>query len=741
MKKLNHPARWATLAAMTLTLALAAPSPGKAASGGWGLGFDGTDGYVQIGAGPISPPWTATFWVKRENSPTGSAALLNDSDTALKLEQWPGTRKVGFTHFGVDDYLFDYTAPTGTWTHLAFVGTTSNTTLYANGVPVDTHGTSLSLPLARLGSPVDRLKGVVDEVVVWSRALSALEVQTNMNRLLPGPLPDLVAYWRFNEGSGTNAEDVGGQGHVGALTNGVRWVRSRAPDWPVTSANMVGLVNLTLPEGEQSLIANPFNNGNNSLDTIFPLPDGTYGSEIQSFSQGFSHVIEYFENNIWFTSNPDPSYLIIPPGEGFFFRPKRASAQALNVTLVGEVPEGHLVTPLLKAPRSTYLSSKAPQARRIGAAGVAGTMQLPVNIGDTVSVFKAQGAFEVYTYDRPFGWSPGNANGPLIEVGAGFILKRKIGPPVTWTRDFTVSSVTGPTLQAALLGKSDGPVRITWDEPGWIPEQADDPEGPWTPLSGYPTSPYQFQPPVGGKKFYRLVLPPRLCVVNGEVFGPLSPLHEKMFVSWADPAFKLQTTGKLAVNPDETVWADLSTNRYAYFSLANGGPDACGNWNGISVVIDTRNRGISNSPAAPAEFFVSLDAAQAGVTNSSGRGFGTISLATTNGTDYAVAVDIRFSDLSSKFVNARIIGPAGKGGGTNLFLLPISGPSPRTNGVISLTRTLGGNAGGLGFTVAQQLEHLRSGQWAISIISQSHLNGEIRGQIFLKQQFFRLVPQ
>jgi len=730
MKNFAHSLLRTALAVLPVTLALAAPPPVSAASGGWGLGFDGTGGYVEHVASAIPAPWTATFWVKREDSPDSSAQLLNDSATALKLEQWPGTRKVGFTVFGVDDYLFNYSAPLATWTHLAFVGTTSNTTLYANGVAVDSVSISLNLPLARLGNTGDRLNGVVDEVAVWSRALSALEVRTNMNRLLPGPLADLAAYWRFNEGSGINVADTSGQGHGGTLTNGVSWVPSRAPDWPAISANVVGYVNLPLPRFTNSLIANPFNNGDNSVETILPLSD-TSDVSASLFSPIFD--LPFFLSSFWLAGGSQ----IIPPGEGFLIFPIN---EPIKVTLVGEVPEGHLVTPLPAASQIIYLSSKVPQARRIGAAGVAGTMQLPARDGDVVSILNSQQIFVDHTYDG-FSWSPGDVNGPLIEVGQGFILTRGQGTALTWNRDFIVSSVTGPTLQIALVARSDGPVRITWTEPGWTLQQADDPEGPWAVVAGNPTSPHQFQPPLGTKMFYRLALvPPPLCMVDGREFGPSSPFYETMLISWPNPLFKLETTAILAANPGETVWSDLSTTLYNNFSPTNLGPIACGNSNGIYVSLDKRNRGISNSPAGPAEFSAILEATQSGVTNSAGRGSGTIRLTTTNGINYAVAVNIDFSDLSTNSINARIQGPPGAGGGTNIFILPIPGVKG-TNGTVATTRALVDNAGGLGFTVAQQLEQLRSAQWFIAITTQNHVSGEIRGPLYLNQQFFRLAPR
>jgi hypothetical protein len=154
-------------------------APGKV---GPAFSFDGIDDRLQIGGAPIHPPWTAELWVNRQDSSDDSAILLGDAATALKLEQWPNTRRVGFTQFGVGDYSFQYIVPTNTWVHLAWVATGTNTQLYVNGALQDTVGASIPLPLGQVGSDitgryVNRLKGLVDELSVYNRALSQSDLQ------------------------------------------------------------------------------------------------------------------------------------------------------------------------------------------------------------------------------------------------------------------------------------------------------------------------------------------------------------------------------------------------------------------------------------------------------------------------------------------------------------------------------------------------------------------------------------
>ena len=142
--------------------------------------FDG------FGRGLVAPPtslpvpWTAAFWVNRENALDPSAALLADAESGLKLEQADSDRRMGFTQFGVADYRFDYVLPANTWSHVVFVASASGTQLYVDGVLVGTRPETVYLPLSTVGARptgVDRMKGLLDEVTVFDRALTPLEIR------------------------------------------------------------------------------------------------------------------------------------------------------------------------------------------------------------------------------------------------------------------------------------------------------------------------------------------------------------------------------------------------------------------------------------------------------------------------------------------------------------------------------------------------------------------------------------
>lgn len=153
-----------------------------------GLAFhlDGSTGVINTGLADLAVPWTACMWVNRQNSPQSSAGLLEDGTYSLKLEQYNGTRQVGLSVLGVGDYIFSpaYTVPAGTWTHLAFVGTSGGTSLYVNGVLKGTLANSIPLPRKYIGAGfvsssskyVDFTLGSLDEIMTFNRALNSTEI-------------------------------------------------------------------------------------------------------------------------------------------------------------------------------------------------------------------------------------------------------------------------------------------------------------------------------------------------------------------------------------------------------------------------------------------------------------------------------------------------------------------------------------------------------------------------------------
>lgn len=203
----------------------------------------------------------------------------------------------------------------------------------------------------------------------------------------------------------------------------------------VYSANAVGYVNMTLPVGF-SLIANPLDNTNNSINVLFAgFPNLT---RVYRFNADQTYTIATRVNQN-FTTN-----MVMDPGHGFFISIPAGSPVA--VTFVGEVPQGNLSNPLIPGAYQIR-SSQVPQELRLGRpntpAGTA-TLGFPANLGDIVFIFNNATGYSSASFVNLGGqlrWSTAaSPEGPLIPVGSSFFLfKAAAGSPNAWTRTFSVN--------------------------------------------------------------------------------------------------------------------------------------------------------------------------------------------------------------------------------------------------------------------------------------------------------------
>ncbi len=166
---------------------------------GTGLSFDGVNDYVVLPASLDLPtlPFTLEAWVK----PTDYTSYRNIfskrtsyAATAMRVD-WlldNGTGRVRLDQ-AASHLTFSYAPPLNTWTHLAVVAQSSGTQLYVNGVLSQTLGaftlgSSASAPVslgASQNGTDDWFTGGLDEVRLYTRALSAAEIQADMNTPIP----------------------------------------------------------------------------------------------------------------------------------------------------------------------------------------------------------------------------------------------------------------------------------------------------------------------------------------------------------------------------------------------------------------------------------------------------------------------------------------------------------------------------------------------------------------------------
>ena len=117
------------------------------------------------------------------------------------------------------------------WNHIAFTFDGSKVVGYINGVPIDSSDGQTLGPTSTADFMIGRLNygaefnGFIDDVSLWTRAISPNEVSNSMTGQLIGDENNLIGYWNFNEGTGTSVGNANPNYPNGTL-NGASWSTS-----------------------------------------------------------------------------------------------------------------------------------------------------------------------------------------------------------------------------------------------------------------------------------------------------------------------------------------------------------------------------------------------------------------------------------------------------------------------------------------------------------------------------------
>lgn len=183
----------------------------------------------------------------------------------------------------------------------------------------------------------------------------------------------------------------------------------------VYSVNAVGYVNLAIPTG-WSMIANPLNTTNNTVEALFSAATTPEGTTIYKWD-GTKYVSTAVEFGDWSTKG-----ITLNPGEGCFLN----SPSAFTNTFVGEVMQGALTNAMPAG--FSIRSSLVPQAGTATELGLTAALAE----GDTVYQWKS-GAYASAAIE--FGaWS----SEPSIGVGEAFWVKKDAAG--SWVRNFSVNT-------------------------------------------------------------------------------------------------------------------------------------------------------------------------------------------------------------------------------------------------------------------------------------------------------------
>ncbi|MCP9234375.1 LamG-like jellyroll fold domain-containing protein [Lewinella sp. JB7] len=231
---------------------------------GTALKFNGGSEHVDLPDMPFAQnsPYTVEGWARINNGslaggqviadfyPTASSSLGTNGNfiylDILESGKLRYLHRPSGSNNGGDQLTSTTSLANNTWFHYAATYDSKGTmSLYINGVlEAQKLGTTPTyVPemvdgrLGNLHSDGSRkLKGTLDELRLWSRALDATDIEAHYQKSFSDPTTPaapttcLAAYYKFNAGSGTSAADASGNGYTGSVigTNNSNWVTSGA---------------------------------------------------------------------------------------------------------------------------------------------------------------------------------------------------------------------------------------------------------------------------------------------------------------------------------------------------------------------------------------------------------------------------------------------------------------------------------------------------------------------------------
>jgi hypothetical protein len=237
------------------------------------LAFDGVNDYVQTGYAGVAGNGARTMeaWINttaNTNTSTGGHQIvIADYGTFVTGGRftfnvlWGGAIRIEVGGNGLNGTT-DVTD--GVWHHVAVVYdpmATNNYSLYVDGLLENSGNLTVSTSTGSgyslmLGMRVDGnnyFSGLIDEFRFWNTARTATQIAANMNNSFCGGLPNLVAYYKFNQGiaGGNNAGQTTLIDHTNSVNNGVLNNFSLSG----TTSNWVAGKSLTTGTGTSSSIA------------------------------------------------------------------------------------------------------------------------------------------------------------------------------------------------------------------------------------------------------------------------------------------------------------------------------------------------------------------------------------------------------------------------------------------------------------------------------------------------------
>ena len=228
------------------------------------LDFDGTNDYVTTPIDAdrqVMPSTTWSGWIKAHGSGGWQVIFgMEDGGWDRMLIVKSGSTKFCMGHTSGCWEPGPSITP-GVWQHVVSIYDNGAMRFYLNGAEYTTntnegnHSSNGTFTIgANQNGSGNRYKGLIDEVAVWDKALSASEITAlyNSGKALNASsnagnynsADNLVGYWKMDEGSGTSISDSSGNSKTATLSNMTN------DDWVAGIENIdKSNFNITTPSG------------------------------------------------------------------------------------------------------------------------------------------------------------------------------------------------------------------------------------------------------------------------------------------------------------------------------------------------------------------------------------------------------------------------------------------------------------------------------------------------------------
>ncbi len=257
------------------------------------LEFDGIDDHVVVNSTPELRPannFTIEAWIKPNNIINGQAIMMHDENGGGN-DGYALFILNGHAHFGVHNgsnqtIIFDEPLVENCWNHIAAVYDNSVLRIFVNGVGKSQAGSgdvvysiTDNVNIGKRGGTHQpntmHYEGKLDEIRFWNVAHDSVQIRENMNLPISGQESGLVAYWQFNDGSGTTLSDIISDNN-GILMNmdDSDWIESTIPFGPGISNSQTetaGTVDFT--ETGTSIFFNAQNEAGITVTRIDTVPN------------------------------------------------------------------------------------------------------------------------------------------------------------------------------------------------------------------------------------------------------------------------------------------------------------------------------------------------------------------------------------------------------------------------------------------------------------------------------------